>query len=322
MLLQLSPILALTMTYTKYTPFSRIRCQAKFLIGLWALLASAPVFAADANMEKQWAEKLEKSIKIGKPEWLQAKGAKFLTIYTADRSGALQGGLILVHGLGMHPDAPEVIRPIRSQMPRYGWATLSLQMPVLGSDANLKDYGPLFDQVPDRIRAGIEFLKTKNIANVVLVGYDLGAAMATSYLAQAGNSGNSGVHAFIGISMDAPEGLDPRMHNPSSMEKIVIPIMDVYGKLDDPDVTQSAKQRSRAARTAGLNAHLMNAKDAFKDAAFARTAPDEKAGSISYRQIIIPGADHSFVGHEDMLVKRIRGWLQRHAAGKKIKLAN
>lgn len=322
MTLPLSPILVLTMTYAKNTLFPHAGAWIKFLTGFWVLLATTPVFAANADMEKQWAEKLEKSIKIGKPEWLQAKGTKFLSIYTADRSGLPQGGLILLHGLGLHPNAPAVIRPVRTQMPRYGWATLSLQMPVLGPDANLKDYGPLFDQVPDRIRAGIEFLKSKNIANVVLIGYDLGAAMGSAYLAQTGSPGNSGVHAFIGISMDAPEGMDPRMHNPTSMEKIVIPIMDVFGKLDDPDVTQSAKLRSRAARTAGLNAQRMDSKDAFKDSGMARTAPDEKAGSISYRQIIIPGADHSFKGHEDVLVKRIRGWLQRHAAGKKVKLAN
>lgn len=310
------------MTYTKNTPFPRFSRGIKFLTGFWVLVALAPVLAADIDMEKQWAEKLEQSVKIGNPEWLEAKGKKFLSIYTADRSGLPQGGLILLHGLGMHPNAPEVIRPIRTQMPRYGWATLSLQMPVLGPDSNLKDYGPLFDQVPDRIRAAIEFLKSKNIANVVLVGYDLGAAMGSAYLAQAGSPGKSGVHAFIGISMDAPEDVEKWMHNPSSMEKIVIPIMDVYGRLDDPDVIQSADLRARAARTAGLNAQRMKSSDAFKDSALARTSPDEKAGSISYRQIVIPGADHSFKGQENMLVKRIRGWLQRHAAGKKVKLAN
>ena len=47
----------------------------------------------------------------------------------------------------------------------------------------------------------------------------------------------------------------------------------------------------------------------------ARTPTTEQNGYIAYRQLRLMGADHSFRGAEPTLLKRIAGWMKKHAAG-------
>ncbi|MDH5435733.1 MAG: alpha/beta hydrolase family protein, partial [Gammaproteobacteria bacterium] len=147
----------------------------------------------------------ENGLDIGQPIWIQSGEDKIFAIYTQETRGDTQGGVILIHDLGNHPDWPAVISPLRTRLPTLGWSTLSLQMPVLGKNANLKEYGVIFDKVPAYIKAAIEYFRTQNIGNVVIIGHGLGAAMGATYLAEAGDRSKSGISGFIGISMSAPE---------------------------------------------------------------------------------------------------------------------
>ncbi len=281
--------------------------------------------AVEKEPEKKAPEKteplpkpFENGIQNGKPVWIQSGEDKVFAIYTQETHGNTQGGIILIHDLGNHPDWPDVIAPLRNRLPELGWSTLSLQMPVLAKNANLKEYGAVFDKVPAYIKAAIEYLRTQNIGNVVIIGHGLGAAMGATYLAEAGNRSKSGVAGFIGISMSAPGNVDKRMHTPSLLEKITVPVFDIYGELDEASVLQSVEERAQAAKRAGILAYKQQSNNNLQDAPLARTSLKQKAGSISYRQIKIPGADHHFNAQITILTKRIRGWLKRHAAGRRI----
>ncbi|MDH5191584.1 MAG: alpha/beta hydrolase family protein [Gammaproteobacteria bacterium] len=298
---------------------------------IWLLAGILSFPAISAAQEEKPAEKeaekteplpklFEKGIQIGKPIWIQSGEDKIFAIYTQETHGNTQGGIILIHDLGQHPDWPDVISPLRTRLPELGWSTLSLQMPVLDANANLKEYGALFDKVPGYIKAAVEYLRTQNIGNVVIIGHGLGAAMGANYLANAGNRSQTGVTGFIGISMSAPENVDKRMHTPSLLEKITAPVFDIYGELDEPSVVQSAQERANAAKRAGILAYKQQSSDGLKDAPVARTSVQQKAGSIAYRQVKISGADHNFNAQITILTKRIRGWLQRHASGKRVQM--
>jgi pimeloyl-ACP methyl ester carboxylesterase len=289
------------------------------------LLIPAMTGAQEKEPEKKAPEKMEplpkpfeNGIQIGKPIWIKSGEDKIFAIYTQETHGNTQGGIILIHDLGNHPDWPEVIAPLRKRLPELGWSTLSLQMPVLDKNANLKEYGKVFDKVSGHIKAAIEYLRTQNIGNVVIIGHGLGAAMGATYLAEAGDRSKSGVAGFIGISMSAPGNVDKRMHTPSLLEKITVPVFDIYGEQDEASVVGSVQERARAAKRAGILAFKNQSKSNLKDAPLARTSLKQKAGSIAYRQIKIPGADHSFNAQITILTKRIRGWLKRHAAGRRI----
>ncbi|MDH5436551.1 MAG: hypothetical protein OEX83_07310, partial [Gammaproteobacteria bacterium] len=100
--------------------------------------------------------------------------------------------------------------------------------------------------------------------------------------------------------------------------KSTVPVFDIYGERDEISVVNSVKERARAAKRSGVMAFKQQSGSDLQDAPLARTSPNQKAGSISYRQVKIPGADHNFNAQIDILTKRIRGWLTRHASGKRV----
>ena len=67
--------------------------------------------------------------------------------------------MIVVHGVGVHPDWG-LIGGMRTGLADAGFATLSVQMPVLAATAARDDYVALFPEAGERIAAAIAFLKT------------------------------------------------------------------------------------------------------------------------------------------------------------------
>lgn len=149
------------------------------IIGLSLLFSIS--YASDTEKEKRWAKQIVDSIMVGEAKWLKVGKTKILSIYTENTTEKAIGGAIILHGSGVHPNWDQVVRPLRSQLPDYGWLTLSLQLPVLSNEAEYKDYIPLFKEVAPRIKAGVAALKAKGIKNIVIVAHSLGSSMAAHY---------------------------------------------------------------------------------------------------------------------------------------------
>ena len=263
-----------------------MRNQLTLLLG-FTLLFLSPVQASDIDKEKRWEAQIIDSLMVGEAVKLKAGNNEFLGIFAENTTEKAIGGAIILHGIGAHPAWPEVIQPLRTQLPDYGWATLSLQLPILPNEAKTEEYAPLFAEAPPRIQAGIDFLKQKGIQNIVIVAHSLGAAMATYYLS---DKPDPTVTAFVGIGMGELK-FDPKMDNSVSLRKITLPVLDIYGSRDLPQVLSSEKDRRTAAN---------------------------KAANKRYTQLKIEGADHFFNNLDDVLVKRVRGWLANNAAGMEV----
>src|SRR5687768_12958185 len=106
---------------------------------LLALLMPAGACAdADYAREKRWADEVVPGILVGKPVALElASGRRFLAIYAA--AGKDLPGVVIVHGAGLHPDWG-LNGVLRSSLADSGYATLAVQMPVLGADARGEQY--------------------------------------------------------------------------------------------------------------------------------------------------------------------------------------
>lgn len=248
------------------------------LVFLCAFTANA--LASDTDKEKRWADQIVDSLIDGAAEWLEADGHKFLAIFTEDQTGEPKGGAIILHGIGVHPNWNEVIYPLRTELPNHGWATLSIQMPVLPNEAEVKDYIPLIKEAAPRIKAAVEFMKSKNIEPRVIIAHSLGATMASATLAE---QGDLGLRGFVAIGMSGSD-LDPQLDTTAQLAKLKLPIFDLYGSRDLDTVLKAVEPRAAAMR---------------------------KAGHTQYRQVEIEGADHFFVGLEDELVRRVYGWLEQ-----------
>ena len=251
------------------------------LLLLLAMLAGAtlaqaqPDYARDGNnapdyaREKRWANEITPGLVVGNAVYLQQKaGHKFLAIYTEVKPA--RAAVIVVHGLGVHADWA-LIGALRSGLADFGYATLSVQMPVLAADALGEDYPALFPDAADRLRAAVAFLKTKGHGKIALATHSMGARMGNYFLT---TTPDNGVDAWISIGINSGDFAAPA--------KLHLPILDIYGERDFAQVLQKAGARAAILRT-------------LKGSA----------------QIEVAGADHYFAGSERELVAQTRRFLDR-----------
>jgi predicted alpha/beta-hydrolase family hydrolase len=200
-----------------------------------ALLLTPAICAAQADYvrEQRWAEEITPGIVVGDPVFLEAAGRRFLAIWTPGAKAA--AGVIVVHGLGMHPDWG-LINPLRSQLAEQGYATLSVQMPVASKEVRADRYPPLFPEAAERLRAAVGFLRAKGMKKTAIVSHSMGARMANHFLNRAGDAR---VDAWVAI------GLQGEFTEPATLKA---PVLDLYGELDQPAVIDGAPARAAVLR--------------------------------------------------------------------------
>jgi pimeloyl-ACP methyl ester carboxylesterase len=241
---------------------------------------SFTTLASDLAKEKRWADQIVDAILDGDAAWLNDGTSEFLGIYTEaveDKSRAV----IIMHGTGIHPDWQQVIQPLRVGLTEYNWNTLSIQMPILPNEAEYTEYAPLYDEVAPRINAAIKYLQDNGSNNIILVGHSQGAAMTAYYL----STPRKDVSGFVAIGM-ASFADDPRMNSIKALEKINVPVLDLYGGEDLELVLSSSRARAESANI---------------------------AGNKNYTQVKLPGSNHFFDGRENELVESVAGWLDKLA---------
>jgi pimeloyl-ACP methyl ester carboxylesterase len=244
-----------------------------------SLLLADTSGASDLIREHRIAEQIEDAILVGEPLRLEAGELEFMAIHTDAETDPPKGGVIILHGRGAHPDWVDVVQPLRSELPEFGWETLSLQMPVAASDAGDGAYRALVPEAFPRIEAGVKYFKDRGLANILLLGHSLGGRMAVDYVATEG-AGEIKALVVVGLSIHKDEnGAALR-----SLEKIDLPVLDIYGSRDLDAVHKTAKERANAAR---------------------------RAGNTAYRQMEVQGGDHFFNGLSKNLVTRVRAWIDR-----------
>lgn len=235
--------------------------------------ASAP---PDYAREQRLASEIRDAILDGEVVTLNDGSHDFMGILTPAEQP--RGAVIILHGRGFHPDWADVAHPLRTGLAAKGWTTLSLQMPVLEKEAKYLDYVPLFPNADQRIDAGIAFLQQKGIAPVVLVAHSCGAHMAMHWVA---NKGDGAIAAYVGLGMGATD-YPQEMAQPFPLDKMKVPVLDVYGEKEYPQVISLAPERQA----------LM-----------------QKAGNVHSKQMVLPAADHYFKEKGSELTAVVANWL-------------
>ena len=244
------------------------------------LLSALPAEASDLAREARIAAEISDAILDGETIRLRAGEVEFLAIHTPPATATADGGVILLHGRGAHPDWNDVIHPLRVGLPAAGWHTLSIQLPIAAADGPNDTYAALIPEAAPRIDAAVAYYQERKIAPVVLVAHSLGARMAASYMAGAPDTP---VRAFVAVGLPA-DPKDPEGGTLGALSKIRIPTLDLYGSRDLDSVLGSTAERRRAAQL---------------------------AGNAGYEQLEVAGADHFFRGLDDALVSQVAGWLHR-----------
>ena len=201
-----------------------------------ALIAGAMVAAAgalgqsrsDAAREKRWSDQIIPNLVVGDAVHLEAAGARFLALYAAE--GQPRGAVILAHGPGLHPDHG-ITGELRMHLVERGYATLSLQMPVLPAEVDDgAAYQALFPEAAERIEAGARFLAGKGHKRFAIVSHAMGSAMAHEYLRR---SPGAPVAAWAALSFYGV------------FEPMRFPVFDLYGSNDYRGIRWPASDRRR-----------------------------------------------------------------------------
>lgn len=272
-------------------------------------LEAGNIPAAVAAGELEQGQRLAEGLRSGEAVWLEDGQSKYFCVFNPDQSGQPKGGVIILHDANSHPDKPQVIRPLRDWLPRHGWATLAVQLPALDRPA---DYLTQQAIITKRINGAVTYMQNNGFNNLVLLGHGTGALAAGNYLSA---QSSEFVHAFVAISMGVPEVRNEDDSILEQLQRINLPMLDIYGGNDLPYVTKSVRQRALAARASGNAATRANRVEAYRRSAIAKSSNQKREGYIAFRQIRIDGAPHDFSGAEGLLSKRIIGWLERHAKG-------
>lgn len=245
------------------------------------LLSAAPCLADDPLREQLIAERLTARLAPDEIVRLGDEGSQFIGLFKYQPNYTTRGAIILVHSMAGHPDWPEVIAPLRNILPRTGWATLSVQMPILSPGRPLADYGTTLQAAGHRINASVKFLRAAGFHYIAIAGYSFGAATVADYLASKANS-TTDPNAFVSVSMLSQAFLRPRPSVLQKIESINVPILDIYGSQDFSEVLQQADDR----RLAG-----------------------SKNTKRMYQQYKLGDANHYYTGREAQLANRISTWL-------------
>jgi pimeloyl-ACP methyl ester carboxylesterase len=207
---------------------------ARFL-AVWLLGVTVCFAQADYAREKRWADEITPAILVGDPVYLELKsGHKFLAIHASNPHA--RAGVIVVHGIGMHPDWG-LINVLRSRLAEQGYATLSVQMPVLAADARAEQYAPLFPEAAARLRAAVAFLHGKGHRKIAVVSHSMGSRMTDFFLNE---NPLPQIDAWVAIGMSGAFTGGPGFK---------VPVLDLYGENDLPAVLQNAEKRAAALRT-------------------------------------------------------------------------
>ena len=202
-----------------------MRMIAVMLLCLVPTLASAN---ADYVREKKWADEIVPGIVVGDPVYLELKqGHKFLTLLTEAKDSKM--GLIVVHGMGIHPDWG-MVGILRTQLADLGFTTLSVQMPVLAVDAKGEQYPPTFPEAAERIAVAVDFLKAKGYSKIAIVSHSLGSRMSRVYVLKH----QSKLVAWASLGIGGGE----------TYKGVKIPVLDLYGENDLPPVLKGVKARA------------------------------------------------------------------------------
>ena len=234
----------------------------------------------DYEREARLAQEAEAGLFEGDAVYLNDGNRNFLSLYSEASASSFEGAVILLHGRGFHPDWVQVAGPLREGFGELGITTLSLQMPVLAKNAKYYEYLEIIPQSFPRIEAGLDFLQSKGYQWIALVAHSCSVHMTMAWIKE---FGDNAINAYVGIGMEATDYGQPMLER-FPLERMSIPVLDVYGSEDYPAVIKGAERR---------------------------ISEIESAGNPQSMQIKIEGPDHFFEDYENELVTTVGEWIRQ-----------
>lgn len=198
--------------------------------------------------------------------WLGAEDASFPALWIEQTTGNPQGGALIVHDDGQHPDWPRLIKDMRLHLPENGWSTLAISVPprpsplvpprttedgetIPGSAAGSEPDPDFTPEIRRRLQTGFaELANNEGLLNVVIVGVGSGAVHAARFVVEDLQLQNIEGAGFGLVLVGAHERDTEELMD--LLAEVTIPVLDVY--LPGNRTRQAAQQRRAAVERNGL----------------------------------------------------------------------
>jgi len=294
------------------------------------LITNIPLFAAEEEISKEGVAAnptvpvepmglrqdriLASQLVDSDAKWLKAGKSEFLGIFNPDSSGAAKGSLLILAAPGHSPITPGILPKVASELSKKGWHTLGISLPELAfsgpapkhpksqtsadettkpkAEANTETSKSASDasKLPDRAKwyADQQTSNMQKLLERILAAETELLSKGGKYVLLAQGVTAELVLELISSKVIKPSGLislniahpvgQRAKKIPTNLAAITVPVLDIYNG-DDLDQAIKRKQKQKAAR---------------------------------YRQVFIPANEINFRGSEPILIKRIKGWLNKN----------
>lgn len=221
---------------------------------LATFVLAAAAHTQDHEREARWRDEVVPGLVVGDAVDIAGPGGRsFLGLLTEPGGGARAATtlLVVVHGIGVHPDHG-IVGKLRMDLADKGYATLSIQMPVMASDAPPEHYETLFGNAAERIAAAAAWARDQGYRDLVLVSHSLGSRMANAYF----DRGAPAFRAWAALGLGGA-------YTERFAQKPPVPVLDVLGERDLEPVLQNAAARARVASASGARQQRIAGADHF-----------------------------------------------------------
>jgi len=286
---------------------------------------------------------LADQLKASEVNWLNVNGMQTLSIYNPDISGTAKGGVITLPGINRPPTSSYIYNALRKNLSQNQWHSLTVLLPNPGqlkqsnsteeeqddSDNTDEDFATdeeataaanaeasiettsgrtlnsrvkqkvrpqlvlteIEEQAQQTLKAALDFYNSEGIFNIVIIGEGINALRAAHFISTMPEAIKSQgeINQIRGLAMINPRNTIPGsdLSLPMELSYFSIPVLDIYFGTDFRDERES---KARLAMSRGLSTKL-------------------------YSQLKLPLTGNNWEQREDRLTKRIRGWMDRRAAG-------
>lgn len=230
--------------------------------------------------------------------WLEAQGEKFIALWEPDTSGASFGAILILHGEGQTADWPNSINPLRTNLIKFGWSTLSIELPDPVPEETDEDgtaHKNIEEKARERIQAAVNFLDQKGQYNLVIFGQSTGATRGFEFIRTLAAEGNATTNTNASSAVPPTRGpfralIMVSARNVKLLKDFKLPTLDLYYDEHFLDTMQSQE----------------------------RLALAQKYRLPYYHQLKILKPDETEYGEDNRLTRRVRGFLNKYAKGVEI----
>ena len=271
------------------------------------------------------ATALERQLPEHEQQQLQAPNDSFLALWKPANSSAPEGAVIIIPGAGETADWPRVVGPLRNKLPDANWASLSLSLPdmqseasqareaepekpptAIATDSSSKAASTTAKPIEQAASAGTESPEPEAVQN----GQDLDKVDADRIFARIDAAIAFAQHQNMRTIVLLGHGSGAywasryiSAKHPAQIQKLIM-VSARKPVLAEPDLSQL---------TPALNVALLDIfyKDQplAREAALQRLQASKRANGSNFKQIGLFATPGNRNGEQEQLFRRVRGWL-------------